>query len=190
MVMTNWASITRTIGSAMMLAMGFMVSPAAAQEPPDTVMVLDSVVVTVVRGAGALARTPFAVSVIGQTDLRLGNSGASLEEALQGIPGVQIQNRYNFSVGERVSIRGFGARAQFGLRGIRVLVDGIPATLPDGQSTLDHLDLGSLGGAQILRGPSAALYGNAGGGVISFTTTTPAGVPANLACPGYPCTSP
>jgi len=76
-------------------------------------------------------------------------------------------------VGERVSLRGLGARAQFGIRGIRVLVDGIPATLPDGQSTLDHLDLGSLGRVEVLRGPAAALYGNGGGGAITFRTREP-----------------
>src|SRR5690606_32647076 len=70
----------------------------------------------------------------------------------------------------RIAVRGFGARAQFGLRGIRVMVDGIPATLPDGQSSLDHLDVGTLGRVEIVRGPASALYGNAAGGVLSFQT--------------------
>ncbi|MXV94526.1 MAG: TonB-dependent receptor plug domain-containing protein [Gemmatimonadetes bacterium] len=86
---------------------------------------------------------------------------------------MRVQNRYNPAMGERISIRGFGARAQFGVRGIKILVDGIPATLPDGQTTLDHLDIGSLGRVEALRGPAAALYGNGAGGVILFESATP-----------------
>jgi iron complex outermembrane recepter protein len=173
----TWTGLTLNRFSVLLL-LAVAASDLTGQELPDSVMVLDSMTVSIMRGAPTLARTPFALSVLNRTDLRLGNSGASIEEALQGIPGVQVQNRYNFSVGERISIRGFGARSQFGVRGIRILVDGIPATLPDGQSTLDHLDIGSLGRVEVLRGPSAALYGNAGGGVISFSTTPPAGVDA------------
>ena len=152
-------------------------SGLGAQELPDSVVPLDSVLVTVTRGSDELGRTPFAVSVQSQRNLQLGNTGLSLEEALQGIPGVQVQNRYNYTVGERISIRGAGARAQFGVRGLKVLVDGIPATLADGQSTLDHLDIGSLGRAEILRGPASAMYGNGGGGVLSFETAQPPEVP-------------
>ncbi len=161
-----------SLGLLMAVAVGL-----SAQEPADSVIPLDSVLVTVVRGLDGLGRTPFAVSVQGERNLQLGNTGFSLEEALQGLPGVQVQNRYNYTVGERISIRGLGARAQFGVRGLRVLVDGIPATLADGQSTLDHLDIGSLGRAEILRGPASALYGNGGGGVLSFETARPADVP-------------
>ena len=149
----------------------------SAQEPLDSVIPLDSIVVTVLRGNNGLGRTPYAVSVRSGRDLQLGNTSFSLDEALQGIPGVQIQNRYNYSVGERISIRGFGARAQFGARGIKIFVDGIPATMADGQSTLDHLDIGTLGRVEILRGPSAAMYGNAGGGVLSFQTKASPNVP-------------
>jgi len=149
----------------------------SAQEPLDSVIPLDSIVVTVLRANNGLGRTPYAVSVRSGRDLQLGNTSFSLDEALQGIPGVQIQNRYNYSVGERISIRGFGARAQFGARGIKIFVDGIPATMADGQSTLDHLDIGTLGRVEILRGPSAAMYGNAGGGVLSFQTKASPNVP-------------
>jgi iron complex outermembrane receptor protein len=149
----------------------------SAQEPLDSVIPLDSIVVTVLRANNGLGRTPYAVSVRSGRDLQLGNTSFSLDEALQGISGVQIQNRYNYSVGERISIRGFGARAQFGARGIKIFVDGIPATMADGQSTLDHLDIGTLGRVEILRGPSAAMYGNAGGGVLSFQTKASPNVP-------------
>ena len=149
----------------------------AAQEPLDSVIPLDSILVNVLRGTVGLNRAPYAVSVSSGQALQLGNTGFSLDEALQGIPGLQIQNRYNYTVGERISIRGFGARAQFGARGIKILVDGIPATMADGQSTLDHLDIGSLGRVEVLRGPAAAIYGNGGGGVLSFETALPPDVP-------------
>ena len=149
----------------------------AAQEPLDSVIPLDSIVVNVLRGTVGLDRAPYAVSVSSGQALQLGNTGFSLDEALQGIPGLQIQNRYNYTVGERISIRGFGARSQFGARGIKILVDGIPATMADGQSTLDHLDIGSLGRVEVLRGPAAAIYGNGGGGVLSLETAAPPDVP-------------
>ena len=149
----------------------------AAQEPLDSVIPMDSITVTVLRATDGLGRAPYAVSVQSGRALQLGNTGFSLDEALQGIPGVQIQNRYNYSVGERISIRGFGARSQFGARGIKIFVDGIPATMADGQSTLDHLDIGALGRAEIMRGPSAAMYGNGGVGVLSFQTKAAPEVP-------------
>ena len=136
-------------------------------------VVIDPVMVRVLRSAVGTG-TPHSVSVAAGDELTRGSSGAFLEEALRAVPGIQIQNRFNLSVGERVAIRGFGSRAQFGVRGIRVLVDGIPATLPDGQATIDHLDLSGLGRVEILRGPSAALYGNAAGGVLHFRTLDPA----------------
>ncbi len=147
--------------------------PAAAQEPPGSIVAIDSVTVNITRGPTRVGRSPYAISVLSGRELQLGNSGFSLEEAVQALPGVQIQNRYNYSVGEKISIRGFGARSQFGVRGVKILVDGIPATLADGQGTLDHLDVGSLGRVEVLRGPSSALYGNGAGGVLSFETRPP-----------------
>ena len=150
------------------------VNAAEVQEASarDTV-VLAPLVVSVLRSPARLDRLPFSASVLAGSDLSEGVAGVFIEEALHGLPGVRVQNRYNPAVGERISIRGFGARAQFGVRGIKVLVDGIPATLPDGQTTLDHLDVGSLGRVEALRGPAAALYGNGAGGVLLFTTAEP-----------------
>jgi len=150
--------------------------PAQGQAAADTVrpIPVTGVVVDLLKAPVRTDRAPFAVSVL---DLELtthrGRAGTSLEEALQGLPGVHVQNRFNEAVGERISIRGFGARSQFGVRGLRILVDGIPATLPDGQSTLDHLDLGSLGRVEALRGPAASIYGNAAGGVLNLSTRAP-----------------
>ena len=148
-----------------------------AQQLPDSAISIDSLTVTVLRGSDAINQTPYAISIRDQAELQLGNTGLSLEEALQGLPGVQVQNRYNYAVGERISIRGFGARAGFGVRGIKIIVDGIPATMADGQSTLDHVDIGSLGRAEVLRGPASALYGNGSGGVLSLQTAEAPNVP-------------
>ncbi|HSG06843.1 MAG TPA: TonB-dependent receptor [Longimicrobiales bacterium] len=136
-------------------------------------MVIEPVVVRVLRSTVGTG-TPYAVSVAAGDEISLGNAGAYLEQALRALPGLQIQNRFNLASGERIAIRGFGARAQFGIRGVRVLVDGIPATLPDGQTALDHLDIPSLGRVEMLRGPGSALYGNAAGGVLHFESRAPA----------------
>ena len=88
-----------------------------------------------------------------------------------------MQNRYNFAQDLRVAIRGFGARANFGIRGIKILVDGIPETLPDGQGQVDSIDLGSAEQIEVIRGPSSSLYGNASGGVISVTTEAAPEIP-------------
>jgi iron complex outermembrane receptor protein len=151
--------------------------PAAAQqESPDTVYSLEPLLIralTTAVGTGS-ARPIF---VAGREELQRGTMGAFLEEALRAFPGLQIQNRFNLASGERLAVRGFGSRAQFGIRGVRVLVDGIPATLPDGQTALDHLDLSSLARVELLRGPGASLYGNAAGGVIHFRSLPPTVTP-------------
>ena len=155
---------------------------ARAQEPPDRpdsvrVTPIAPLTVTVLRGTVAAGREHQPVATAAEASLRLGKTGAFLEEALDALPGVQVQNRFNFAVGERLSIRGFGSRAQFGVRGVKVLVDGVPATFADGQTALDHVDLGSVGRVEVLRGPGSALYGNAAGGVLTFESRPPASGP-------------
>jgi len=145
----------------------------AAQAKPDSAVALEPIFVRVLRSASGNG-SPYAVSVAAGGELERANPGAFLEETLRSIPGLQIQNRFNLASGERVAIRGFGSRAQFGIRGIRVLVDGIPATLADGQTSIDHLDPGALGRVELLRGPGSSLYGNAAGGVLHFESRAPA----------------
>lgn len=164
--------------SAAALAILFGAATAAAQQRDTTrVVALDSLEVTVVRRTVPLERVPAAVSALTRADLQAGQLTVGLDEALAAVPGVIVSNRYNFSLGPKISIRGFGARTAFGVRGVRVIADGIPLTMPDGQTNLNNLDLGSAGRIEIIRGPASALYGNAAGGVISVTTEAPPPVP-------------
>jgi len=128
--------------------------------------VRDEIVVHSTRVATTLLETPAAISVIGQEEIQLARPELTLGESLARVPGVFTQNRQNFAQDLRVSIRGFGARARFGMRGVKLIIDGIPATLPDGQGQLDTLQLSTVGRIEVIRGPSASLYGSASGGVI------------------------
>ncbi len=138
-----------------------------------TVVPVRAIEVTVTRVAEPLARVPAAVSVISRTDLQRGQPGIGIEEALAFVPGLIVNNRYNFALGTRISIRGFGARAAFGVRGIRVLADGVPLTTPDGQANLNNIDLTSAGRVEVMRGAASMLYGNAAGGVVAFESEIP-----------------
>jgi iron complex outermembrane receptor protein len=117
-----------------------------------------------------LNRTPAAVSVVEREDIQEGRATLGLYESLVGVPGLVTQSRNNASQDLRLSIRGFGARSAFGIRGITVLVDGFPETMPDGQTNVDSLDMGSAERIEVLRGLASSLYGNAAGGVVSITT--------------------
>src|SRR5690606_26775789 len=105
--------------------------------------------------------TPAAVSVVNGEDMRQATPAINLSESLGSVPGLQIQNRQNYAQDLQLSMRGFGARSTFGVRGIRMYVDGIPATMPDGQGQTSNIDLSSVESVEVLRGPFSALYGNA-----------------------------
>jgi iron complex outermembrane receptor protein len=152
-------------------------SSAAAQVPvqPDTVgrrtgraEKLPEIEVTVTRAPEPLARVPAAVGVLDRTTIQRGQQTTGIDEALSNIPGVVVSNRYNFSLDQRISIRGFGSRSNFGVRGLKILLDGIPQTLPDGQSQLTNIDFADIDRAEVLKGASSSLYGNASGGVIAL----------------------
>lgn len=143
---------------------GLLPAAGSAAEPAN-----ESYTVTATRVERDLMRTPMAISVVEKDSIQR-NQLLALDESLNRVPGVFFQNRYNFAQDLRVSIRGFGARAQFGIRGIKIYVDGIPSTLPDGQGGVDDIDLGSANRIEVLRGPAAAMYGAAAGGVINIYT--------------------
>ena len=98
------------------------------------------------------------------------NANVNLSEVLQGVVGLQINNRENYAQDLQISMRGFGARSTFGVRGIRMYVDGIPATMPDGQGQSSNIDLNSLDHIEVLTGPFSSLYGNSSGGTILTET--------------------
>jgi len=129
---------------------------------------LETIQVDGTRMERSFLDTPAAVSVVDASTAQQGQQNIQLDESLARVPGLYLQNRYNFAQNQRISIRGFGARAPFGVRGLRVRVDGFPETLPDGQSQVDNIDLDSIYQATVLRGPASVLYGNATGGVIDI----------------------
>ncbi|TCB39540.1 TonB-dependent receptor [Acinetobacter terrestris] len=114
-------------------------------------------------------QTPASVYRIDQNNNE-NNLGVNLSETLKGVPGLQLNNRENYAQDLQISMRGFGARSTFGVRGIRLYVDGIPATMPDGQGQTSNIDLSSLDHIEVLGGPFSSLYGNSSGGTILTTT--------------------
>lgn len=135
---------------------------AAESQPPQTA----PVVVSGTRIGLSPLETPASVDIVEGAAMRRGQPGINLSEGLAGVPGLQIQNRQNYAQDLQLSSRGFGARSTFGVRGVRLYVDGIPATMPDGQGQTSNIDIGSLDRVEVLRGPYSALYGNSSGGVI------------------------
>ncbi|GGY71768.1 TonB-dependent receptor family protein [Marinobacter zhanjiangensis] len=144
-------------------AIGQEDASTSAEAGPD-------ITVTAPRLTRDIYDTPAAVSVVNQREIRQGEQRIHLDESLEFVPGIYLQNRENYAQGQRISSRGFGARAPFGIRGLHIRVDGIPYTLPDGQAQIDAVDLASAEQIQVIRGPSSVLYGNAAGGVIDITT--------------------
>lgn len=142
---------------------------AAVLLPVSAPAVDEQVTITATRVAQDPLHVPMAVSLV-ERDAVAQQQQLGLDESLLRVPGLFFQNRYNFAQDLRVSIRGFGARSQFGIRGIKIFVDGIPSTVADGQSGVDDIDLGSAERIEVIRGPASALYGAAAGGVIHIHT--------------------
>jgi iron complex outermembrane receptor protein len=139
---------------------------------------LPPVSVTTTRTEAAPFDVPASVDVIEGDRLRgAGRPEINLSEGLGLVPGVSARERQNYAQDLQLSIRGFGARSTFGVRGVRLYVDGIPATMPDGQGQLSHIDLASAGRIELLRGPFSVLYGNSSGGVLQVFTERGEGAP-------------
>ncbi len=128
----------------------------------------DTIIVTATRMSETVKSIAGAISLVDGDYVQRAQQQLALDESLAIVPGVFFQNRYNFAQDLRISIRGFGSRSSFGVRGIKILVDDIPETLADGQTQVDSIDLGSVRQIEVLRGSSSSLYGNAAGGVISI----------------------
>ncbi|HBT2364060.1 TPA: TonB-dependent receptor [Klebsiella pneumoniae subsp. pneumoniae] len=140
---------------------------AAAQAADEQTMV-----VTAAPTMVSELDTPAAVSVVNGDEMRQAAPRVNLSESLGAVPGLQVQNRQNYAQDLQLSIRGFGSRSTYGVRGLRIYVDGIPATMPDGQGQTSNIDIGSVDTIEVLRGPFSALYGNSSGGVINVTSLT------------------
>ena len=136
----------------------------------DPVLNLEPIVVTATRVEQSAFDLPLSIDSLDQGRLQGGQLQVNLSEAMVRIPGIVVQNRQNYAQDLQISSRGFGARASFGVRGLRLYADGIPATMPDGQGQVSHFDLGSAARLEVLRGPFSSLYGNSSGGVISLFT--------------------
>src|ERR1700675_629056 len=131
---------------------------------------LTSVVVTATRVAEESRDLPVSIDRIEAQTIRSGQLQVNLSESLMTVPGVSAQSRQNYAQDLQLSVRGFGARSSFGVRGVRLYSDGIPGTMPDGQGQFSQFDMGSADHIEVLRGPFSALYGNSSGGVIAIFT--------------------
>ena len=149
-----------------------LAGPLCGQQPVDSVKVyhLLPVTVSVTRAALPITKTPLAVQLLDESQISRARPTWGLDESLAAVPGIYVANRYNFSLDQRIAIRGFGSRSAFAVRGVKVLLDGIPQTLPDGQGQLTNVELGAADRIEVSRGSASALFGNAAGGVISIWT--------------------
>jgi iron complex outermembrane receptor protein len=162
------------VRTAVLLAVGLAASGAAQSQT----QALPQVTISATRTEASPFDVPASVDVIDGERLRAaGRPEINLTESLALVPGLNARDRQNHAQDLQLSIRGFGARSTFGVRGIRLYVDGIPATMPDGQGQLSHIDLASAGRVEVLRGPFSVLYGNSSGGVLQVFTEAVEGPP-------------
>ena len=134
---------------------------------------LNPVVVTATRSAVNSFDAPASVDVVDQSVIENAGAGMILSESINRISGVTAESRNQFAQDPQISIRGFGSRSNFGVTGIRLYVDGIPLTMPDGIGQPGNIDFETVKSIEVLKGPFATMYGNGAGGVISLTTKTP-----------------
>jgi iron complex outermembrane receptor protein len=157
-------SIGISLGGALLMA-GYGGSVRAETEAS-----LSPIVVTATRVAESSFNIPASIDRVDQAAIQTGQLQVNISESLMAVPGVSAESRQNYAQDEQLSVRGFGARSSFGVRGVRLYSDGIPGTMPDGQGEFSQFDLGSADHMEVLRGPFSALYGNSSGGVISIFT--------------------
>ncbi len=158
---------------AVMIASCFGTGLSLAQETK----VLSPVVVTATRTEQDSFDLPMAIDKVEKKDIQDGQLRMTLSESLARVPGITAQSRNQMAQDPQISSRGFGARSSFGVRGLRVYVDGIPLSMPDGIGNPGSVDLGSIAAIEVMRGPFSAMYGNSSGGVIQLLTDTPPATP-------------
>src|SRR6187401_1938370 len=149
----------KTLGG---LAAAALCGPVLAQE--------DAVVVTATRAPQPSLEVPASIDRLYGDELREDRQKVNLSESMGRVPGIAVLNRQNYAQDLQIQSRGFGARSTFGVRGLRLIADGIPATMPDGQGQASTFALGSAERIEVLRGPFSSMYGNASGGVIALET--------------------
>jgi iron complex outermembrane receptor protein len=166
------------VAASMSSALGFALGPDVGQDREAAPAVApQAVTVTATRVAAPAFDVPASISLVTLTPNIDTRPGINISETLGAVPGVLARDRQNYAQDVQISIRGFGARSTFGIRGVRLYVDGIPATMPDGQGQISNVDLGSAAALEVLRGPFSALYGNSSGGVLQVFTEDGAGRP-------------
>lgn len=159
---------------SMAIATAF-IAPTSGLADEEKAVTLSPIVVTATRQAQNSFDLPVAIDVVEQKNIKDGQLQINLSESLIRVPGITAQNRTQQAQDPQISSRGFGARSSFGVRGIRIYVDGIPLTMPDGQGQPGVVDLSAIKSIEVMRGPFSSLYGNSSGGVIQmFTQDAPA----------------
>jgi len=164
--------LARSLFFACSSALTVCVGSGIAQQPPPVTqpVLLPEVVTSATRTARDSFELPVAIDSVDKHAIQEDKPQVNLSEALNRVPGIALLNRQNYAQDLQISSRGFGARSAFGVRGIRLIADGIPATLPDGQAQAASFNLGSAERIEVMRGPFSSLYGNAAGGVIQLFT--------------------
>ncbi len=163
----------RTVLWLAWVALGAATTGSGAQPRPALPGATEQVIIS---GSGVERRafeSPYAVGIVGADELRSAGPMVNLSESLSRVPGIVANQRNNHAQDLQISSRGFGARATFGIRGLRLYTDGIPASMPDGQGQVSHFDLAGAQRIEVLRGPFSALHGNSSGGVISLVSASP-----------------
>ncbi|MEM9361847.1 MAG: TonB-dependent receptor [Bacteroidota bacterium] len=168
--MINFSISVFRIRTLLLLFVSLLFSKVQAQQDTIPTIELDTVVIEAARLSISKNELPASVSVSTFGTVQQNLQQLSANDYLQGVPGLFVLNSNNFAQDTRISIRGFGARSAFGIRGVKLVIDGIPETTPDGQGQVDNLNLGLIEKIEVLRGASSSLYGNASGGVINVNS--------------------
>lgn len=141
----------------------------AQKQVKDSIQ-LEEVIISVTKIKDSLVNTPFSVSIKNFSTFQKSAEQFNISEYIEDVPGIFISNDNNYAQDSRISIRGFGSRANFGIRGIKLIVDGVPETTPDGQSQIDNLNLEIIEKVEVIRGVGSSLYGNSSAGIIKIKT--------------------